>query len=97
MKRKQIYIEESQEQAIKQLAYERGVSEALVIREAVAKYLSDETESPAPVTEAWTPTEEEIAENPLFGIIGLVKDPLGPTDGSVNHDHYIYGVPKKFP
>lgn len=88
MKRKQIYIEEAQERAIKRLAARRGVSEALVIREAMARYIVDEPEAP---------TVEQPEDHPLWGIIGIVDDPDAPIDGSINHDHYIYGVPRKYP
>lgn len=33
--------------------------------------------------------------NPLDAIIGIGKG--GPKDGAINHDHYLYGVPKKQP
>jgi hypothetical protein len=89
MKRKQIYIEDAQERAIKRLAARRGVSEAMVIREAMAKYIVDGE----PESEDYLTDEED----PLLGIIGLVDDPDAPIDGSINHDHYIYGVPRKYP
>ena len=28
-------------------------------------------------------------------IIGIADDPDGPTDVAENHDHYLYGAPKK--
>ena len=28
-------------------------------------------------------------------VIGLIDDPDLPTDGALNHDHYLYGLPKK--
>jgi len=43
------------------------------------------------------PTIERPEDHPLWGIIGIVDDPDAPTDGSINHDHYIYGVPRKYP
>ena len=81
MKRKQIYLDEESEKGLKELTIRKNVSEAFLVREAVAQYLAAENES------------IKKKRNPLLEMIGLFKD--GPTDGSVNHDHYIYGVPKK--
>ena len=33
----------------------------------------------------------------LKPVIGAVDDPTLPTDGAVNHDHYLYGAPKQQP
>ena len=41
-----------------------------------------------------TPPRKTIAER-YRGIIGAVKD--GPTDLADNHDHYLYGLPKRVP
>ena len=86
MKRKQIYIEESQEEGLKRLAASSGVPEAVLIREAVAEYLTGQE----------TPPFESMEDSPLWKIVGIVADPNAPTDGSINHDHYIYRVPKKY-
>ena len=85
MKRKQIYLDEAQERAIKRLAARRGVSEALIIREAMAKYLVDADSG----EDASVPPEDD----PLLGILGIGKP--GVTDGSVNHDYYLYDTPRK--
>lgn len=81
MKRKQIYISEEIEGAVKDLAVLRGVPEAVIIREAMEQYLKK--------------YEHKMLkkENPLRKLIGLFTD--GPKDSSVNHDHYLYGAPKK--
>ena len=86
MKRKQIYIEESQERELKERAQKRGVPEAVLIREALDVYLAEKP----------FPRFERPEDNPLWGIVGLIDDPNAPTDGSINHDHYIYGTPKKY-
>jgi hypothetical protein len=31
----------------------------------------------------------------LLSFAGIMSDPNLPVDGSVNHDHYIYGSPKR--
>jgi hypothetical protein len=85
MKRKQIYLDEGQERAIKRLATRRSVSEALVIREAMAKYLVDQESGDA--------EDLPVEEDPLLGIIGIGKH--GVTDGSVNHDSDLYDAPRK--
>lgn len=86
MKRKQIYIEEGQEVRLKELAADRGVSEAVLVREALDAYLqANEFKG-----------FERMEDSPLWGIVGLIDDPDAPTDGSINHDHYIYGTPKKY-
>jgi len=36
-----------------------------------------------------------VEEDPFLALIGAFSDPDGPTDVSVNHDHYLYGWPKK--
>lgn len=86
MKRKQIYIEEEQDEQIKAIARQRGVAEAIVIREAVDAYLS------ASEYKGY----DRMEDHPLWGIVGLIDDPNAPVDGSVNHDHYLYGGPKKY-
>lgn len=81
MKRKQIYISEEIEEAVKDLAVLRGVPDAVIIREAMEQYLRKSAH------------KSLKKENPLKKLIGLFPD--GPKDGSVNHDHYLYGAPEK--
>jgi hypothetical protein len=33
--------------------------------------------------------------DPLLPILGLVDDPRGPDDVAEEHDHYLYGAPKR--
>ena len=44
--------------------------------------------------EPGTPPRQSIADR-YREIIGVVKD--GPTDLADNHDHYLYGLPKRIP
>jgi hypothetical protein len=37
------------------------------------------------------PRLDRPAEHPQWGLIGLVDGDDSPTDGSINHDHDIYG------
>lgn len=80
MRRKQLYLDEPLNRALKRLAARTGRSEAFHVREALRRYLD---------------REEPTDEDPFELIIGLVGDPGGPTDVAANHDHYLYGAPKE--
>jgi hypothetical protein len=80
MRRKQLYLDEASERALKRLAAHTGRSEAFHVREALRRYLG---EQPAASGDA------------LERLIGLVDDPDGPDDVAENHDHYLYGAPKE--
>ena len=82
MKRKQLYLEERADRALKRLAARTGRSEAAHVREALARYLQQ---------------EQETDDDPFDQLIGLVDDHDGPTDVAENHDHYLYGAPKVRP
>jgi predicted transcriptional regulator len=82
MKRKQLYLEERTDRALKRLAARTGRSEAAHVREALALYLQQ---------------EQETDDDPFDRLIGLVDDNDGPTDVAENHDHYLYGAPKVRP
>lgn len=84
MRRKQIYIAERQEEQLQELAEHRQVPVSHLIREAIDRYLVDQQ----------PPKLERAEDHPLWGIVGLVTDPTAP-DGSINHDHYLYGAPKR--
>lgn len=81
MIRKQIYLEEGMDDLIKEIAEKKDISQSEVIRRAVEKYISEEQ-------------KKGEVEDPLLELIGLGSSDV--TDGSINHDHYIYGVPKKY-
>lgn len=80
MRRKQIYLDEDDDERMKRLAERRGVPEALVIREAIAEYLVGH--EPRDI--------RRPEDHPLWGIVGSGK--AGATDTSANHDHYLYGA-----
>ena len=82
MKRKQLYLEERADRALKRLAARTGRSEAAHVREALGRYLQE---------------EQETDDDPFDRLIGLVDDRDGPTDVAENHDHYLYGAPKVHP
>ena len=80
MRRKQIYLDDVSERALKRLAAQTGRSEASHIREALQRYLA---------------SGAEAGEDPLERLIGLVSDEHGPDDVAEEHDHYLYGAPKE--
>jgi hypothetical protein len=82
MVRKQIYIDEDLDQDLKALAERTGEPEAAHVRAALRGYL-----------EARRPSAD--AADPLLQIIGLVDDAEGPGDVAEEHDHYLYGAPKR--
>ena len=77
LKRKQIYIDEESERALKTLALETKVSESEHIRRAVKKYIAKQK-------------VEAVEEDPLEKLIGLCDKLEGPTDASIHHDNYLY-------
>ena len=81
MRRKQIYLDEASERALKRLAARTGRSEASLIREALQRYLR--------------PGDAGHDHDPLERLIGLVPDETGPDDVAEEHDHYLYGAPKE--
>jgi len=80
MRRKQLYLDDDTDRALKRMAARTGRSEASHVREALRRYLGEA--SPA-------------TGDPLEGLIGLVEDEDGPDDVAVNHDHYLYGAPRE--
>jgi hypothetical protein len=79
MRRKQLYLDDASERALKRLAARSGRSEAFHVREALRRYLGEESSE---------------GDDPLERLIGLVDDAGGPDDVAENHDHYLYGAPK---
>lgn len=82
MKRKQLYLDEETDRALKRLAARTGRSEAWHVREALRAYIE---------------RRDDRAAHPLDRLVGLVDNPDAPTDLAVNHDHYLYRAPKVEP
>lgn len=82
MVRKQIYIDEELDRGLKALAARTGEPEAAHVRAALREYLEGH----------YPPPDQEDS---LLQIIGLVDDPEGPDDVAEEHDHYLYGAPKR--
>lgn len=78
LKRKQIYLDEESDRALKGLALATKISESEHIRRAVKNYVQKQKKKAG-------------KEDPLQNIIGLCDNPDGPTDASVHHDGYLYG------
>jgi len=78
LKRKQIYLDEESDRALKRLAFATKISEAEHIRRAVRKYIAKQRVG-------------VVKDDPLREMIGLCDSPDGPTDASIHHDKYLYG------
>lgn len=74
MHRTQVYLADYQYEYLKRVASEYGISIAKVIRTLIDNQL---------------PKNEDYEDNPLFSI-GKKKFTMKRTDGSENHDAYIY-------
>ena len=85
MVRTQVYLPRETYERLQKRAKQHDVTLALQIREALESYLE----------QAETRQDDGIlrADDPIFGMIGLFDSGLG--DLSVNHDHYLYGAPKR--
>lgn len=87
--RTQIYLDKAQHEALKQKAAQKSTSMAQIIREAVAVYLAqanadDDFDWEAYKNDPIWKIREAVEELGLSGIL----------DGSINHDHYLYGFDK---
>jgi hypothetical protein len=91
MIRTQVYLPEDLYEEVRRVSYERKMSIAGVVREALAEYLLAGKAKAEAVTleEERELSEEELKNHPLYQIIGMCSSGLG--DGAENHDYYIYG------
>ena len=80
MVRTQIYLPRDIYEQLKRRADTEGVAMATQIREALAQYVTD--------SHAEKKGHILTADDPIWDIIGMGKSDV--TDGSVNHDKYIY-------
>lgn len=90
--RTQIYLERWQHEALKQKAAEESVSMAHLVREAVTAYLAQRDAEEEHFD--W----EAYKNDPIWEIPEIARElgPSGITDGSVNHDTYIYDLDKPY-
>lgn len=83
MVRKQLYIDDELDRALKARAARTGRSEADHVRAALRDYLADSARA-----------DDSDGVDPLLDLIGLVDDEDGPDDVAAQHDHYLYGAAK---
>lgn len=86
MIRKQLYIDEDLERGLKRLSRRTGRPEADHVREALRTYLASERAE-----------DTQETRDPLLDLVGMVKEQQGPTDVAEEHDHYLYGAPRRRP
>jgi len=78
MIRKQIYLDETIIEQIKEIIDKKNISQSEFIRRSIKSYIKEEQ------------YKGELRD-PLLELKGLFSSDI---DGSVNHDKYIYGVSK---
>jgi hypothetical protein len=83
MKRTQVYLDEEAWAQIEALAREAGRSSASVVRDAVSEYLAG---------------RKSGDDDPILALMDwAAQNPpdAGPVDAAEEHDHYLYGAPKR--
>lgn len=81
MIRKQLYIDEDLDRGLRRIARISGRSEADHVREALRGYLAEHV--------------PDVQGDPWLELVGLIDEADGPTDVAAEHDHYLYGAPKR--
>ena len=84
MVRTQVYLPRDIHSRLQKRAREHELTLAVQIRTALEDYLEQVEAQDDGVLHA---------DDPIFQMIGMVDSGLG--DLSVNHDHYLYGAPKR--
>ncbi len=84
MVRTQVYLPRAMYDRLQQRAGKQNLTLAVQIREALVDYLERSEAADEPILRA---------DDPIFAMIGMFDSGLG--DLSVNHDHYLYGAPKR--
>lgn len=82
MVRTQIYLTRAEHDFLQEESAQRGEPMAAVLRAFI-------DEKMALPTDVWT-------NNPMLRAAPESLDEEGPTDGAINHDHYLAGTPKKW-
>ncbi len=86
MVRTQVYLPRDIYERLQKRATENDLTLAVQVREALVDYLERTDAADAPILRA---------DDPIFQLIGAASSKEG--DLSVNHDHYLYGWPKREP
>ncbi len=84
MVRTQVYLPRNIYERLQKRAKENDLTLAVQIREALEGYLEQMAAAEGPILRA---------DDPIFEMIGMFASTEG--DLSVNHDHYLYGAPKR--
>lgn len=84
MVRTQVYLPREMYDRLQKRAGKQNLTLAVQIREALVDYLERSEAADEPILRA---------DDPIFSMIGMFDSGLG--DLSVNHDHYLYGAPKR--
>jgi hypothetical protein len=86
MDMKALGLEPAEIRRLKKLAAKLGKRQDELIAQAVRDYLAANDGK----------GYERMEYSPLWKIVGMIDDADAPEDGSLNHDLYIYGTPKKY-
>lgn len=84
MVRTQVYLPRDIYQRLRRRAANQALTLAVQIRTALEDYLERMDAKDEPILRA---------DDPIFQMIGMFSSEEG--DLSVNHDHYLYGAPKR--
>jgi hypothetical protein len=84
MVRTQVYLPREMYDRLQKRAIRHELTLALQIRTALEDYLERQEALDEPILRA---------DDPIFEMIGMFSSKEG--DLSVNHDHYLYGAPKR--
>ena len=71
-------------EALRRRAFDERRPVAEIIREAIGRFL-DQPNEPSALP--------DLESDPFWKVVGTVDG--GPSDESIEHDHYLYGAPKK--
>ncbi|MBI4690666.1 MAG: hypothetical protein HY754_10445 [Nitrospirae bacterium] len=82
----QMFLDESQKSALERLQHDSKMPVAEIIRKAIDKFLAEWKQKKQ------MPVRDVITEK-LLSVAGICNG--GPKDLADNHDHYLYGMPKK--
>lgn len=82
----QMFIDETQKEALERLQQDSKISVAEMVRKAIDRFLSEWKEKKG------IPIKDEMTEK-LLSVAGVCKG--GPKDLADEHDKYLYGIRKK--
>ncbi|GMR23043.1 MAG: hypothetical protein BMS9Abin37_1436 [Acidobacteriota bacterium] len=79
-----VRLPENLYEALRRRAFEERRPVAEIIREAIGRFLDE------PIVRSPLP---DLESDPFWKVVGTVDG--GPSDESIEHDHYLYGAQKK--